>query len=101
MQRVSAGATKGWGWKGRTDLKNVVILEPLCERDLLGDRECVGEVFVRQFVQFHGVVCFFVVSSQGQPCGCFGGVFTFGNDERMAFGEWADVEKGESRTGER
>ena len=84
----------------RTDLKNVVILEPLCERDLLGDRECVGEVFVRQFVQFHGVVWLFCIG-QGWSYGCFGGVFTFGNDERVAFGEWADVEKGESKTGER
>jgi len=40
----------------RIDLKNVVILEPLCESNLLGDGECVSEVFVRKLVHFHGVI---------------------------------------------
>ena len=52
---------------------------------------------VRALLRRGLIFCFI---GQDKLCGWFGKVFTFGNDEGMAFGEWANVEKGVSKTGE-
>ena len=86
---------KYWSEK---DLKNIVILEPLCEGDLLGDRKCVGEIFIWKFVHLHHVICSYCCVCQDRLEPCFNGGITFGDDEGMAFGEWANVKKGEPDT---
>jgi len=40
----------------QTDLKNVVILEPLVDGDLLGNSDCVRKIFVGELVHLDGVV---------------------------------------------
>jgi len=40
----------------QTDLKNVVILEPLVNDDCLGESDCVRKIFVGELVHLDGVV---------------------------------------------
>lgn len=54
--------------KMQTRLKDVVVLEPLCESDLLGDRDRVSEVFVWEFVHLDGVIYMALRSAE---CLCY------------------------------
>lgn len=82
-----------------THLQNIIILRPHGDRNLLDDRQELGQVLVGQVVQLGAVVC----SAPSRPrqlspnkeAGGENGWRTLGDDQCVTFGKGANVEEGE------
>lgn len=77
-------------------LQNVVVDQSLCQRNLLGHLQDLGQRVVWQIMHLHSVVWHELIISRALQTEKTRRSFTFGNDEGMSFGQRSNVKESEA-----